>query len=117
MGQLPYSGTLSVPALNVNETKPLDVRTVVNSVEDLTNGTISNLYTGIVVNIKGTGDLYVLTASPRRANLIESWQKIGADDVDLSGYVKFEDLPSYLTDSDPTDPELQVENHILKFKK
>lgn len=118
MGQLPYSGTLSVPALNVNETKPLDVRTVVNSIEDLTNGTINNLYTGIVVNIKGTGDLYVLTATPRRANLIESWQKVGGDaDVDLTGYVKIEDLPDFLTDSDMTDPELQVDNHVLKFKK
>ena len=71
MSQLPYSGTLSVPALTVNTTKPLDVRTVVNSVEDLTNGTIPNLYTGIIVNVKGTKDLYVLTSSPRNAQLEE----------------------------------------------
>ena len=117
MSQLPYSGTLSVPALTVNTTRPLDVRTVVNSVEDLTNGTIPNLYTGIVVNVKGTKDLYVLTSIPRDAHLEESWQKVGAD-VDLSSYVRFEDLPDYLKDSDTTDPELQVDNnHVLRFKK
>lgn len=118
MGQLPYSGSLNVPALNVTDTKPLDVRTVVNSVDDLTNGTIKNLYTGIVVNIKGTSDLYVLVATPRLATQAASWQKVGGDaDVDLTGYVKIEDLPDFLTDSDPTDPELQVDNHVLKFKK
>lgn len=115
MAQLPYSGTLYVPALNVNENKPLDSRTVVNSLDDLTNGTIPHLYTGIVVNIKGTGDLYVLIGSPRNANKAESWKKVGED---LSGYVRFEDLPDFLKDSDPTDPELQVgNNHVLRFKK
>ena len=118
MGQLPYTGSLNVPALKVNEQKPIDVRTVVNSVEDLTNATISNLYTGIVVNIKGTSDLYVLVSSPRLATQAASWKKVGGDaDVDLTGYVKIEDLPEFLTDSDLTDPELQVDNHVLKFKK
>lgn len=137
MSQLPYSGTLSVPALTVNTTKPLDVRTVVNSVEDLTNGTIPNLYTGIIVNVKGTKDLYVLTSSPRNAQLEESWQKIGAD-VDLSDYVKIDDLPDFLTESDldelATKSDLEdyakksdipsentvdfaVNNHILQLTK
>ena len=44
MGQLPYTGSLNVPALKVNEQKPIDVRTVVNSVEDLTNATITKRY-------------------------------------------------------------------------
>ena len=102
MGKLPYTGTLKISAVIVNEQKPLDVRTVVSSVEDLTNGTIPNLYTGIVVNIKGSGDLYVLTSSPRTAHLSTSWKKVGVG-VDLSDYVKFDDLPDYLTDSDLDD--------------
>ena len=93
-----YNGTLNVPSLIVTSAAPLDVRTVVDSVDDLTNNSISNLYTGIVVNIKGTGDLYVLTTHPRLARQLSSWVKIGA--VDLSEYVKTDDLPDFLTGSD-----------------
>ena len=102
MGKLPYTGTIKLSSVIANDNKPLDVRTVVSYVEDLTNNTIPNLYTGIVVNVKGTGDLYVLTSSPRTAHLSTSWKKIGVD-VDLSDYVKFDDLPDYLTDSDLDD--------------
>ena len=82
MAELPYIGAIKTPALEITETKPLDVRTVVNSIENLTDRTIPNLYTGIVVNIKGTGDLYVLTSVPRMANQMSSWVKVGGNDID-----------------------------------
>ena len=96
-----YNGTLNVPSLIANSAAPLDVRTVVDSIDNLTDNSISNLYTGIVVNVKGTGDLYVLTKHPRQAGQLESWVKIGA--VDLSEYIKAEDLPDFLTASDVED--------------
>ena len=93
-----YNGTLNVPSLIANSAAPLDVRTVVDSIDNLTDNSITNLYTGIVVNVKGTGDLYVLTKHPRQAGQLESWVKIGA--VDLSEYIKAGDLPDFLTGSD-----------------
>ena len=59
MGTLPYNSNLRVTGLYITENGPVDIRTVVSNVEDLTNGTIPNVYKGIVVNVAGTGDLYV----------------------------------------------------------
>ena len=67
------NGTSYIPTV----AKPIDVRTVVDSIDDLTNGSIPRLYQGLVVNIKGTGDLYVLTTNALKANKIESWAKVG----------------------------------------
>ena len=71
---------MTVPSLIVNSASPIDVRTVVDSISDLTSGSIQKLYTGIVVNIKGTNDLYVLTKHPRLANNIDSWVKVGGSE-------------------------------------
>ena len=86
-----YQGTLTVPSLIVDVASPIDVRTVVDSISDLTNGSIQKLYTGIVVNIKGTGDLYILTKHPRLANQLTSWVKVGGEDVviDPADYLSF----------------------------
>lgn len=81
MAELPYIGTINAPSLIVTEPKPLDVRIVVNSVDNLTDRSIPNLYTGIVVNVKGTGDLYVLTTAPRLSNQAASWVKVGGNEV------------------------------------
>lgn len=91
MANLPYVGNLQLPSIVVSENKPLDVRLVVNAVEDLTNGTIPNLYTGIVVNVKGTGDLYILTSNARGASNINNWKKVGGG----SGEINPEDYLSY----------------------
>ena len=82
---------MTVPSLIVNSASPIDVRTVVDSISDLTNGSIQKLYTGIIVNIKGTGDLYILTKHPRLANSIDSWVKVGGEDViiDPADYLSF----------------------------
>lgn len=76
-----YQGTLTVPSLIVDSASPLDVRTVVDSISDLTNGSIPKLYTGIIVNVKGTGDLYILTKHPRLSNNLDNWVKVGGGDT------------------------------------
>lgn len=132
-----YQGNKNGTAFTPTVSKPIDVREVVDSIEDLTNRSIPNLYQGLVVNIKGTADLYVLTTNALLANKMESWKKIGQD-IDLSDYVRIEDLPDYLTDSevaelatksdledyvkksdlpDGLNVDLTVNNHILQLVK
>lgn len=67
------NGTAFIPTI----AKPIDIRTVVDSIDDLTNGSIPQLYQGLTVNIKGTGDIYVLISSPRQAGNINNWKKVG----------------------------------------
>ena len=105
--QTTYTGNKTGSSYNVTVSKPIDVRTVVDTVEDLTNGTIPYIYQGLVVNVKGTGDLYILTTPVRLANQLSSWAKIGAlspeDYVkpeDLEGYVKAEDIADLVSESD-----------------
>lgn len=87
MGTLPYNSSLSVTGLYINENMPADIRTVVSNVEDLTNGTIPNVYQGLVVNVAGTGDLYVfIGTSIRTAKLPENWIKVGGDPADNLDY-------------------------------
>ena len=111
MGTLPYNSNLRVTGLYITENGPVDIRTVVSNVEDLTNGTIPNVYKGIVVNVAGTGDLYVfIGTSVRDAKLPENWIKVGGDSsinlseyaklTDLDKYAKKEDLVDYITSSD-----------------
>lgn len=45
---------------DVQTTRPLDVRLVVDSKADLTNGSITAPYQGMVVNIAGTSELWIL---------------------------------------------------------
>lgn len=101
MAELPYIGTINAPSLIVTESKPLDVRTVVSSVENLTDRSIPNLYTGIVVNIKGTADLYVLTSAPRLANQLSSWVKVGGSEVNPEDNLEYyeEKLGAKVVDS------------------
>lgn len=98
-----YTGDKNGFSYIVGVSKPIDVRTVVNSVADLTNGSIQNPYAGLVVNIKGTSDLYVLITGGRGASNINNWKKVSAGDIDLSEYVKRVELADYLTSSDLED--------------
>ena len=57
-----YNNTIDFASgFNVLQTGPLDSRLVVDSVENLTDGSIKAPYEGMVVNIKGTPALYILT--------------------------------------------------------
>ena len=52
---------------DVQTTRPLDIRLVVDSVNDLINGSIEAPYKGMVVNIAGTSELYILISEPEYA--------------------------------------------------
>ena len=59
-----YPGDLKFPSnFDVQITKPLDNRLVLDSVEDLYTDAIKAPYQGMVVTIKGSADLYILTSS------------------------------------------------------
>ena len=66
--------------MKVGTTAPLDDRLVVETIADLTNGTIDYPYVGMVVSIGGKEDLYVLNALP--ATNSDNWKRIaGANEV------------------------------------
>ena len=94
-----YTPQKTGSSYRVTVASPIDVRTVVDSIEDLTNNSISYMYTGLIVNVKCTGDLYILTTHPRLANKIDSWKKVGVD-IDLSEYVTKNILADYASQSD-----------------
>lgn len=72
---------------DVQTTKPLDVRLVVDSKADLTNGSIEAPYQGMVVNIKGTSELWVLKTSGIANSHIESnWELVTGSGGGLSQY-------------------------------
>ena len=83
MGKSYNNPAVFASAYEVQATKPLDARFVLDNVADLTNGTIDYPYVGLVVNIKGTDQLYVLTAldaNPTGSN--HTWKLIkGAESV------------------------------------
>lgn len=62
-------------------TTPLDDRLVVDSVSNLTDGTITAPYQGMVVNIAGTSDLWVLkTQGIVESKITSNWERIGGND-------------------------------------
>ena len=59
-----FNGSIDFTSnFNVQTTRPLDNRLVVDSYSDLTNGSIEAPYQGMVVNIKGTSELWILLTS------------------------------------------------------
>lgn len=71
-----YTTSLTLTSgFSVNASIPIDVRTVVDTVDDLI--TIPKPYAGLVVNIKGTSDIYVLTKGGLAAKKLVNWKKIG----------------------------------------
>ena len=83
MGKCYNNPAVFASAFEVQATRPLDARLVLDSVNDLTNGTIDYPYVGLVVNIKGTDQLYILTAldvDPTGSN--HTWKKVGSEKAD-----------------------------------
>lgn len=78
MGQA-YKYNLDATSFRVKVKAPIDVRTVVDSIDDLTNGSIGYMYAGLVVNVKNTGDLYVLVSEPGigQSLTMNNWEKVG----------------------------------------
>ena len=89
---------------NITVASPYDVRTVVDTADDLYNKTTfgySSLYIGMLVITYDTQDVYVLSKLPNsRDNEIKwreniQWKKVGS--IDLSEYAKLTDLDRYAT--------------------
>ena len=71
-----YKQTGEFPSsFKVTTTGPFDTRTVLDSVDDLTDGTIDYPYVGMVVSIKGTANLYVLVEYDDQTKTYE-WEEI-----------------------------------------
>ena len=89
---------------NITVAAPYDVRTVVDTADDLYNKTTfgySSLYIGMMVITYDTQDVYILSKLPNsRDNEIKwreniQWKKVGS--IDLSEYAKLTDLDRYAT--------------------
>ena len=93
---------------DVQTTRPLDVRLVVDSKEDLTNGTIEAPYQGMVVNIKGTSELWVLmTDGIVNSRIEENWKLVtGSGGNGLSKYSIPVMTPSMM-DEAIADPDIE----------
>ena len=92
-----YIGTNLLGPINVSKAYPLDVKTVVESVADLTAGKLLNSsYEGLVVYVVEDKSLYVCFNKPKNnklTNVEDGWRKV---DVDYS--VRILDSESNLTD-------------------
>ena len=87
--------------MKVGTTAPLDDRLVVETIADLTNGTLDYPYVGMVVNIGGKEDLYVLNALP--ATNPDNWKRIaGANEI-------FEKISGIQSESDSKIAGVQSE--------
>lgn len=76
------SGNLGLPygtMIRPTGTTPLDDRLVVDSLSNLTDGTITAPYQGMVVNIAGTPDLWILTTQGiQESRIASNWVKVAS---------------------------------------
>ena len=73
-----FNGAIKFPSnFDVQATRPLDDRLVVDSYGDLTNGSIAYPYQGMVVNIKETSELWILkTQGIEASHHLENWELV-----------------------------------------
>lgn len=94
-----YTSTINVSPYNVSLAQPLDVRAVVEFIDDLKPASLlKTTYIGMVVYVLEDSSLYVCYSKPARAtqsltNVEDGWRKV---DVDYS--VRIVDNESNLTD-------------------
>ena len=96
---------------NIAVAAPYDVRTVVETYDDLFDKNTfgySSIYIGMMVITADTQDVYILSTLPGQRDTAAKWaqnikwKKIGGEggSQDLSEYAKKEDLVDFLTSSD-----------------
>lgn len=113
-----FNGAIKFPSnFDIQATRPLDDRLVVDSYDDLINGSIAYPYQGMVVNIKGTSELWILkTQGVKASHQLENWELVTGSSEGISEEVeqKIEEIWERLglTESDIDD--LQEEVDILK---
>ena len=134
-----FNGAIKFPSnFDVQATRPLDDRLVVDSYDDLTNGSIVYPYQGMVVNIKGTSELWILKTQGVEAShhlenwelvtgsgisgdveqiIQEVWDRLGLTESDIDNikenigdFLTSSDLEGYITESDIEDVRKDVEN-------
>lgn len=94
-----YSSSINAKPINVGSAQPLDVRMVVEFIEDLKPATLlKTTYVGMVVYVLEDSSLYVCYAKPARAtqsltNVEDGWKKVN---IDYS--VRIVEFESNLTD-------------------
>ena len=73
-----FNGAIKFPSnFDVQATRPLDDRLVVDSYENLTDGSIAYPYQGMVVNIKGTSKLWILkTQGVEASHQLKNWELV-----------------------------------------
>ena len=73
-----FNGAIKFPSnFDVQATRPLDDRLVVDSYDDLINGSIEYPYQGMVVNIKGTSELWILkTQGIEASHQLKNWELV-----------------------------------------
>jgi len=97
---------------DVQTTRPLDVRLVVDSKADLTNGSIEAPYQGMVVNIKGTSELWVLkTDGIANSKLPENWELVTGAGGGLSKYSIPIMTPDMVAAAE-ADPNIDLDEYI-----
>ena len=80
-----YSSTINITPLNVGSAQPLDVRMVVEFIEDLKPASLlKTTYVGMVVYVLEDSSLYVCYSKPARAtqsltNVEDGWKKVDND--------------------------------------
>lgn len=109
-----FRGDIVFPTnFDVQVTKPLDARLVVDSYEDLTNGSIEAPYQGMVVNIKGTSELWILkTSGIDNSHNPDNWELVtGSSTGDGNGLSKYS-LPvmtQEMADEATLDPDVDFD--------
>lgn len=134
-----FNGSIDFTSnFNVQTTRPLDNRLVVDSYSDLTNGSIEAPYQGMVVNIKGTSELWILLTSGIEEShhkenwelvtgsgsggdveqiIQEVWDRLGLTESDIDNikenigdFLTSSDLEGYITESDIEDVRKDINN-------
>lgn len=86
-----YTGAINFPTnFNVQSTNPLDDRLVVENKVDLTNGSIEAPYQGMVVNIAGTSELWILkTEGVENSHIESNWELVTGSGSGSNGLSKY----------------------------
>lgn len=98
---------------DVQYTEPLDTRLVVDSYDDLTNGSIEAPYQGMVVNIAGTSELWVLkTSTIAESHERENWELVTGVAIDGGNGLSKYSIPvmtSEMVEEATLDPDVDFD--------
>ena len=115
-----FNGAIKFPSnFDVQATRPLDDRLVVDSYDDLINGSIAYPYQGMVVNIKGTSELWILkTQGIEASHNSDNWELVTGSGDGMSEEVeqRIEEIWERLGLAESDIDNLQEEVDILKME-